>query len=82
MSNSTVTVLFGINSTSNTISECYFNCFRVLLTPNSTNYSCCYPSLIVGQLLKKSFAIVATLYRPTMRWDQDLLSIGMIKDGS
>ncbi len=35
---------------------------RVLLTPNSTGYPC-YHSLTVGQLFKKSFAIVATLYR-------------------
>ncbi len=35
---------------------------RVLFIPNSTGYLC-YHSLIVGQLFKKSFAIVATLYR-------------------
>ncbi len=58
MSNSTVTVIFGINSTSSAISIA----LRVLLIPNSTGYPC-YHSLIVGQLFKKSFAIVATLYR-------------------
>ncbi len=61
-----VTMLFGINSTSNVIeivrgeAECYFNCFRVLLIPNSTGYPC-YHSLIVGQLFKKSLVIVAIL---------------------
>ncbi len=35
---------------------------QVLLIPNSTGYPC-YHSLIVGQFKKKSFAIIATLYR-------------------
>ncbi len=39
MSNSTVTVLFGINSTSNAIeiargeAQCYFNCFMSAIDP-------------------------------------------------
>ncbi len=51
-------------STSNAIeivrgeAECYFNCST---SANSTGYPC-YHSLVVGQLLKKSIAIVATLY--------------------
>ncbi len=50
-------MIFGINGTSNAISIA----LRVLLIPNSTGYPC-YHSLIVGQLFKKSFVIVATLY--------------------
>ncbi len=60
-------MLFGINSTSNVIeiaqseAECYSIALRVLVTPNCTGYPC-YHSLIVGQLFKKSFALVTTLY--------------------
>ncbi len=69
MGNSRVTVLFGINSTRP--SQCYFNCFRVLLIPNSTGYPC-YHLLMVGQLFKKSFVIVAILQRsPAISLFQD-----------
>ncbi len=47
--NSTVTMIFWINSTSSAISIA----LPVLLIPNSTGYPC-YHSLIVGQLYKKS----------------------------
>ncbi len=46
-------MIFGINGTI---------ALRVLLIPNGTGYPC-YHSPVVGQLFKKSFAIVAILYR-------------------
>ncbi len=64
-------MIFGINGTSSAISIA----LRVLLIPNSTGYPC-YHSLIVGQLLKKSFVIVATLYHSlTISLFQDQLPL-------
>ncbi len=57
-------MLFGINSTRRDEAKpsAISIALQVLLIPNSTGYQC-YHSLIVGQqLLKKYFAIVATLY--------------------
>ncbi len=58
MNNSTGKRDIRINGMSSAISIA----LRVLLIPNSTGYPC-YHSLIVGQLFKKLFVIVATLYR-------------------
>ncbi len=71
-------MLFGINSINNAIEiaqgEAEF-ALRVLLIPNSTGYLC-YHSIIVDQLFKKSFAIVATLYRSlTISIFQDYLPL-------